>query len=124
MEDQNKTIFQSDWMGKVIILVIPPEKYGSVSSSMPIEIAKDHGMEGVFVSMNNPYNIAVESLKESGIVDKIIFVDCASKLAGYNPTGDRLVLVRNPANLTELTISISKSLSELPEKKFLLFDSL
>ena len=117
-------IFQPDWMEKVVVVVIPPEKYSSVSSAMLMEIAKERDIEGVFVSMNKPYCTVIESLKESGILEKIIFVDCASKLAGDNPSGDRLVIVRNPANLTELNISITKSLAKLAKNKFLIFDSL
>ena len=119
-----KTVFQNEWMEKVVILVIPPESYGYVSSTIPIEIAREWDMEGVFVSMNKPYLTAIESFTKSGIFDKIIFVDCASKLAGDSPTGDRLIVVRNPADLTELTISITKSIAMLPKNKFLIFDSL
>jgi hypothetical protein len=66
------------------------------------------------------------SFRNSGILDKILFVDCASSIAGDNPSGrDRLVLIRSPANLTELTIGITKSIDKInPGKKFLIFDSL
>ena len=51
-------------------------------------------------------------------------MDCASRLAGASPSGEKLVLINNPANLTELTISIKKSVKILGEKCFLVFDSL
>lgn len=60
-----RTVFQPDWMEKVVVLVIPPEEYNSISPLLPIEIAKERDMEGVFVSMNKPYNTTVKSRAQS-----------------------------------------------------------
>lgn len=102
----------------------PPEFYVRISSEIPVEIVKEWGIEGVLVSANKPYLSVKESLTALGILDKLIFVDCASRLVGASPSGDKLVLINNPANLTELTISITKSVRLLGEKSFLVFDSL
>ena len=118
------TVFQAEWMKKVVILIIPPESYSYVSSAIPIEIVGEDNMEGVFVSMNKPYRTAVESFSGTGIFEKIIFVDCASGLVGDKPCADRLIVVKNPSNLTELEININKGLKALPKCKFLIFDSL
>ncbi len=115
---------REDWIGKTAILVIQPKSYVQISSEIPVEIVNEWDMEGVFVSANKPYSSVEESFKKSGILDKIIFVDCASKLAGDNPSGDRLVLIDNPADLTNLAIYLSKSIEKLGEKKFLVFDAL
>ncbi len=115
---------RDDWIGKVAILVIPPESYMHISSEMPVEIVNEWGMEGIFVSANKPYLTVEETFKKSGILEKITFVDCASKLAGDNPTGKRLVLINNPSDFTHLTKSITKAADGLGEKKFLVFDSL
>jgi hypothetical protein len=119
-----KVVCRDDWIGKIAIMVIPPESYVHISSEMPVEMVNEWGMEGVFVSANKPYLTIEESFRKSGILDKIIFVDCASRLAGDSPSGERVVLINNPADLTQLAISISKITERLGEKKFLIFDSL
>jgi hypothetical protein len=115
---------REDWIGKIAILVIPPESYVHISSEMPFEMVNEWGMEGIVVSANKPYLTVEESYRNSGILDKIIFVDCASRLAGDNPSGERVVLINNPADLTQLTISIVKIIERFGGRKFLVFDSL
>ncbi len=113
-----------DWIGKTAILVIQPKSYVQISSEIPVEMVKDWDMEGVFVSANKPYQTVRESFGKLGILDKIVFVDCASRLGGDNPQGERLIVVNNPADLTQLAIHMSKSIDSLGEKRFLVFDSL
>lgn len=115
---------REDWIGKLAILIIPPGSYVQISSEIPVEMVKEWGLEGVFVSANKPYLTMEESFRKLGILDKIIFVDCASRLAGDHPSAERLVLINNPADLTQLAISLTKSIDRLGEKKFLVFDSL
>ncbi len=115
---------RDDWIGKVAILVIQPELYTHISSEMPAEMVKEWGMEGIFVSANKPYLTVEESFKNLGILEKIIFVDCASRLAGESPSGERVVLVDSPGDLTQLMISLEKSVERLGQNRFLVFDSL
>jgi len=119
-----KVEHREDWIGGVSILVIPPESYVDISSELPVEIVNEWGLEGIFVSANKPYLTVEESFRDAGILDKIIFVDCASRLAGDNPSGKRVVLINNPADLTQLTINITKIIEKFGERKFLIFDSL
>ena len=113
-----------DWQGKIGILIIPPEFYVQISSEIPLEVVTDWDMVGMLVSANKPYLTVKDNLRFSGILDKLIFVDAASKFSGANPCGEKIVLIDNPANLTELTISIMKNIKNLGKKKFLIFDSL
>jgi hypothetical protein len=113
-----------DWLGKIAILVIPPEFYVHVSNEIPIELVKEWGMEGIIVSANKPYLIAREFFQQEGILDSLTYLDCASRFAGVNPQGENLILLDNPANLTELDIHITKWLRQLSKRQFLLFDSL
>jgi|SRR5665647_96313 len=115
---------RDDWLGKLAILVIPPEFYAHISSEMPLEMVNEWGMDGIFVSANKPYLTVKEEFKKSGILEKIIFIDCASRLAGENPTGKGLVVINNPSDFTHLTKSITNAIDRLSEKKFLVFDSL
>ena len=113
-----------DLLDKVALLVIQPDFYVKTSSRIPIEIVKEWGMEVVFVSANKPFSTIKELLSESCVIDKIIFVDCASSLAGETPEGDRVLFIENPANLTSITIGITKGIEKLAAKGFLVFDSL
>ncbi len=115
---------REDWIGKLAILVVPPESYAYISSEMPVELVNEWGMEGIFVSANKPYLTVENSFKQSGILDKITFVDCASRLAGEEPTGEKLILINNPADLPDLTKSITRITRDCLEKRFLVFDSL
>ena len=115
---------REDWIGKIAILIIQPKSYVQISSEIPVEMVNEWGMEGVFVSANKPYLTIEENFRKFGILDKIIFVDCASILAGDNPSGERIVLINNPADLTQLALSLTRSIERLGEKRFLVFDSL
>ncbi len=120
-----KVARREDWIGKLAILIIPPQLYVQISSEMPVEMVKDWDLEGVLVSANKPYLTVEESFKNSGILEKIRFVDCASTIAGVTPSGgERLVVIRSPADLTEITINITKSIDRIAGKRFLIFDSL
>lgn len=117
-------ILTRDIIGKVVILVIPPETYGDISQKILTDLVKGWGMEGIYVSMNKPYSSMKESLENLAVLDKIIFVDGASSLAGESPVGSKLVLVDNPANLSELSHAIGESAKKLGARGFLVFDSL
>ena len=115
---------REDWIGNLAILIIQPESYVRISSEIPVEMVKEWGMEGIFVSANKPYFTIEETFRRVGILDKIIFVDCISVLTGHHPSGDRVEAIRNPADLTQLAISLSKNIERLGEKRFIVFDSL
>ncbi len=119
-----KVEHREDWIGKVAILVIQPELYSHISSEMPVEMVREWGMQGIFVSANKPYCTVEETFRKLGIMDKIIFVDCASRLAGVNPTDERVVLVNSPGDLTQLAITLGKSIEQVEHQRFLVFDSL
>jgi hypothetical protein len=117
-------ISAQDLIGKVSIAVIQPEVFSLLSLQIVIKMAKELDMEGIYVSANKPYSTVEEELKNSGVLDKIVFVDCASGLAGEHPIGDKVLLIENPADLTNLSIIVSNSIKMLSMRGFLLFDSL
>lgn len=119
-----KTPRLEDWKGKIAILIIPSELYVYVSNEMPVELVKEWGMEGILVSANKPYMTIKEHMQQNGILDKLKYLDCASKFIGANPQGENLVLLNNPADLVGLTIGIQKCIRNFSKKNFLLFDSL
>jgi hypothetical protein len=113
-----------DWQGKIAILIIPSDLYVYISKEIPIELVKEWGMEGVIVSANKPYMVIKEHFEQNEILDRLIYLDCASKFIGENPKGENLVLLNNPSNLVELSIGITNCIRDFSKGKFLLFDSL
>lgn len=91
-----------DWLGKVAILIVPPEYYVYVSTEIPVELVKEWDMAGIVVSANKPFATAKADLQQFEVLDSLVYLDCASKFAGLSPQGENLVLVDNPGNLTEL----------------------
>ena len=90
---------REDWIGKIAILIIPPKSYVQISSEMTIEMVKDWAMEGVVVSANKPYLTVKDSFRDLGILDKIVFVDCASRLAGPRRQEKRCTLQKSLSRL-------------------------
>lgn len=119
-----KTAQHEDWKGKIAILIIPSESYVYVSDEIPVELVKEWGMEGILVSANKPYMTMKEHLQKNGVLDKLKYLDCASKFVGANPQGENLILLNNPADLVGLTICIRKCIGNFSRKNFLLFDIL
>lgn len=81
-------------------------------------------MEGIVVSANKPYMVARETFQRNGIMDSLTYLDCASRFAGVNPQAENLIVLENPANLTELDIALTKCIRQCSKIDFLLFDSL
>lgn len=104
-------------------MMISPESYSDASLGICIRLAREFGKQGVFVSVNKPYSTVKEELERSATLDKIVFVDCASRLAGLSPAGEKLVLINNPADLVEISVAISNALERLGTEGFLVFDS-
>ena len=119
-----KTTRPEDWKGKIAILIIPSDLYVYVSNEIPVELVKEWGMEGTLVSANKPYMTMKTYLEKEGIVNRLKYLDCASKFIGANPEGENLVLLDNPSDLVELTISIIKCTKGSSGNSFLVFDSL
>lgn len=113
-----------DWIGNIAILIIQPESYVHISNEIPVELVKEWGMKGIIVSANKPFMTVKEQLQKLNILDSLKYLDCASTIAGANPHGENLVLINNPANLTELQICILKNIVNFSEREFLIFDSL
>jgi hypothetical protein len=119
-----KTSQPEDWHGKIAMLIVPSDLYVHISNEIPVELVNEWGMEGMLVSVNKPYMTMKEYFQEKGILNRLRYLDCTSKFIGANPQGENLILLNNPSNLVELSISIKKSLTSFPRNSFLLFDSL
>ena len=113
-----------DWLGKIAILIVPPEDYVYISNEIPVELVKEWEMEGIIVSANKPFATAKVNLQQREILDSLVYLDCASKFAGLSPQGENLVLVDNPGNLVELEICITRCIRNPSVRRFLVFDSL
>ncbi len=110
--------------GNVNIAVVQPESFSELSLKSVEMIAKEMKVKGIYVSTNKPYSTASKELKELGVLDEITFVDCASGLCGEHPEEEKVIFLKNPADLTNLSIILDEYFHKLGEGSFLVFDSL
>ena len=119
-----KTTSLEDWKGKIAILIIPSDLYVYISNEIQVELVKEWGMEGMVISANKPYLTMKEYLQKNNVLERLVYLDCASRFVGVNPQGENLVLLSSPSNLVELAIHIEKNTRDFSKENFLLFDSL
>lgn len=81
---------------------------------------------GLFICLNRSYASILEELKKNNIDTKnILFVDCAkSRLCEMKKGAPNVISVDTPADLTNLSISISEFAKNVPGEKFLAIDTI
>ena len=81
---------------------------------------------GIIVSTNRPYSNLIEIYKENGIdLGKLFFLDCVSKNRRGEVKAGNVAFLENLSSLTDISISISDSISIIQGyKKFVFFDSI
>ena len=84
------------------------------------------GCTPLIITVNQPYKVLVKIYAKAGIgPEKYYVIDAITQYSGGVCTPDtRVKYVTNPSNLTDLGISITEFLKQIPEpKKCILFDS-
>ena len=77
-----------------------------------------------YVSLNRPYKTVLEEFKKMGInPEAFYFIDAVSSKVGSVETSKRVIFVSSPQAMTELSISINKSIGTW-KPGTVLFDSL
>lgn len=109
---------------RVILYVLPGSGYRSILENLIRQAVRDY-KRICWVSINNPYEYLVESLKAKKIdPNKFFFIDCISAVARLKmPPAKNYTLVSSPAALTEIDVAISKCYQTF-KPEFILFDSL
>lgn len=69
---------------------------------------------GIYISVNKPYFALEEVMRAQKIpTQNMYFLDCASGLMGKMPQElEKTYILSGPSNLTELSITLSKLLSQ------------
>jgi len=85
-------------------------------------------LDGIYITINKPYQNLIESLNESKIdTKKLFFIDCITKTVGGKPEiTENCLFIASPQNLTELGVALTQAMEAMKGKpnKFLLLDSL
>lgn len=106
---------------KIILLIMPSAGY----STLTIDILKKlSGSKICYVTLNKTYKALKELFEKNKINAKnIVFIDCISKtMKEYPDHIEGCYFVESPAALTELSLCISKTLSQ--NFTYFIFDSL
>jgi len=110
----------------IVLAETSAEKTLGNSLSMIKHLVDDKGYVGIVVSASRPYNNLMNLYQQKGIdTDKILFIDCISKSQSVDLTeGSNFIYQDAVSDLTNISISIKKSLDMIPVKKFVFIDSI
>jgi archaellum biogenesis ATPase FlaH len=76
---------------------------------------------GIYISLNKTQPASIKALKKSKISsEKLFFIDCVSSAQEKNPE----VINIKPSDLDDLTLAIKTFVKEIPERRYILIDSL
>lgn len=92
---------------KIVIFVVPTKNYAKGINDITLAATKS-GKSIVYVTVNKPYNILVDSFSAKKIdIGKITFIDAVS--GGVKaPKGVNVEFVSSPKALTEMSITINE----------------
>ncbi len=109
----------------IITLVTSTENYSSVNIAIPYYLINKRGMNGLYVTMNKPYESLANILKNNNVdTKKLFFIDAISGVIRKKEReNENCLILQNPSALMELSIGISKA-CESKKLKFVIIDSL
>jgi KaiC/GvpD/RAD55 family RecA-like ATPase len=113
--------------GSIILVLTSAEKYlGNVIDILKTLINKQNH-SCVYVTINKPYDVLLNVLKKNGVdTENIFFIDLISKMTRTETAKLKdCLFITSPDSLTELSIAITESATNLHgKKKFIFLDSL
>jgi len=107
------------------LMLAQPDKVHEMNLTVLKNIVRK-GCTPLIITVNQPYKVLVKIYAKAGIgPEKYYVIDAITQYSGGVCTPDtRVKYVTNPSNLTDLGISITEFLKQIPEpKKCILFDS-
>jgi KaiC/GvpD/RAD55 family RecA-like ATPase len=126
---KKETIAQltKDWKGKISIVLVSPETYHEVCSSILSGVVKaSHEAQCIFISTNIPYVQAQELLSKSGAdPGRAFIIDTISKSTSLEKVrADNVIFLEDPKNLTMMGVAISEAFYKFERKeRVLVLDS-
>jgi len=112
---------------EIVLILTSAEKYVSTTLHVLKTMVNQRKHECIYVTINRPYKVMTNVLKEGKIdTGSIFFIDMISKMTKIATDGAKdCLFVSSPESLTELSIAISESVKSKGSKsRFIFFDSL
>lgn len=113
-----------------LIVLCPPEKLNDLRVEVLRELL-DAKQNGIYVSLNKPYDSIDHSLEKAGLsTSKLFYVDCITTLVSpgkLDKKNPKVFHVSSPASIAEeglLPHEIEKFITEVPHPKFIVIDTL
>jgi hypothetical protein len=111
----------------VVLFIIDAKKYHEIHPKLLHTIIEEKAFAGIYITVNKPYDVLVNYLKENGIkTDNIFFIDTISKAVSEDiRMTENCLFIPSPSRLTDLAIALSQALEgmEKKENKFIFIDS-
>lgn len=112
--------------GEVILLIVSAQKYLSVTLDVLKHYCNNQNSSCIYVSVNRTYSTLMGLIKKNKInSSKLFIVDAISPQSSQVKDADNAIFLGNPRGLTDISISASSAIENLPEgNRMLFFDSL
>lgn len=111
----------------IAIVFTSPEDYIVIYYDILKILLNEFEYSGICVTLNKPAKVLLSQLKKRGIESENLYtIDCISKTAGIETKIENTTYIKNPNNLTEISINIKKIMNNVKDSKatFLILDSL
>ena len=109
----------------ILLITVDARAYQKAYVDVIKFLVNDHGIPGIYVTLNKPYEIMKRNLEGNNIDSRlIIFVDATSRVGGTKKI-DNCLCIGGPEKLSDMSVAIDQAVKALPtDEKFLIFDSL
>ncbi len=102
-------------------------RYQSTNLTIMEALVNDHGLPGVYVTVNKPYTTITRLLDDNDIdPTRLFFIDAISKdMNAKRKDEDNVIFVESPQRLTDTSIVMTEAVQGMTDKeKFVFFDSM
>ena len=112
--------------GEIILLIISVQKYLETSMKILKHYCNNEKSSCVYVSVNHTYNTLMNLMKKNKInTDKLFVIDAITPHSAQTKDVSNAIFTGNPRGLTDISISASSAIKNLPNgERMLFFDSL
>jgi len=104
---------------ELVLLIVPSELVDEVNRNILEYFANKKGAVCVYTTFSKPYKVVFKNLKKYKIdTKKIFFIDCVTPVSEFGEINiaDKVVFCQ-PNSLTNISISITTALKNLPKDK-------
>ncbi len=108
----------------IVTVLSPTKQYSTLNIEILDYLINDRKMNGIYFTVNKPYEILATILKKNDIdIKKLYFIDAISGVIGkIKSDAENCIIVQNPSALTDLSICITEACTS-KNPGFLILDS-